>query len=68
MLPKFEEIEGKTIIVEQIKSCIDCTQKQKANLKGLGVRRISSKSELVCTRDIYGMLIKVSHLITVKVK
>ena len=68
MLNKFEELENKTIVVEQVKSSINATEKQKANLAGLGLRKIGSTSELKCTADIYGMLTKVSHLITVNVK
>ncbi len=68
MLNKFEELEGKIIIVKQVKSSVDATERQKANLLGLGLRKIGSISELKCTADIYGMLTKVSHLITVNVK
>ena len=38
MLNKFEELEGKIIVVKQVKSSVDATERQKANLLGLGLR------------------------------
>lgn len=68
MLNKFEELENKMIVIKQVKSAVDATKKQQANLTGLGLRKIGSVSELKCTPDVYGMLVKVSHLITVNLK
>ena len=68
MLPKFEELENKEIVVKLIKSLISTNDRQKANVKGLGLKGIGSESTLKCTRDIYGMLVKVSHLISVELK
>lgn len=68
MLPKFEELENKTIVVEQVKSEIAATKKQKETVKGLGLRGIGSKMEHKCTKSTYGMLIKVSHLVSVNLK
>lgn len=68
MLFKFEEIKDKDVIVEQTKSSISTTKKQKANLVGLGLKGIGSKSVIKCTADIYGMLLIVSHLIKVELK
>lgn len=68
MLLKFEELENKNIVVEQIGSAIATTKRQKDTLKGLGLSGIGSKSDLKCTKSIYGMLVKVSHLVKVNVK
>jgi large subunit ribosomal protein L30 len=68
VLLKFEELENKDIIVEQVGSGISTTQRQKDTLKGLGLRGINTKAEIRCTKSIYGMLIKVSHLIKVNLK
>lgn len=68
MLVKFEEVEGKEVVIEQVKSSISTNDKQKANLKGLGLSGIGTKSVLKCTADVYGMIKKVSHLIKVELK
>ena len=68
MLPRFEEIENKEILVEQTGGEAGTTKRQKDTLKGLKLRGIGSKAEFKCTRDIYGMLVKVSHLIKVNLK
>ncbi len=65
---KLEEIEGKEVTVTQTKSQIATTDIQKANLKGLGLGKIGQSVTLKCTRDIYGMLVKVAHLIDVKTR
>ena len=53
------------ILVKQVRSESKASKKQKANLIGLGLRGVSSSSELNCTKDILGMLIKVNHLIAI---
>ena len=68
MLPKFEEIKDKNILVEQTKSVITTTKKQRASLRGLGLRTIGSTFECKCTQSIYGMLVKTAHLIKVSIK
>lgn len=68
MLLKFSELENKNIVIEQIGSTISTTKKQIDTIKGLKLRGCGSKSELKCTKDIYGMLLKVSHLIKVNLK
>ncbi|MDR1425779.1 MAG: uL30 family ribosomal protein [Rickettsiales bacterium] len=64
-LQLFEQLEGRTILVEQIGGEPGLTQRQRGTLKGLGLRNRGASSEIVCTRDIYGMLLKVSHVIRV---
>ena len=68
MLPKFKDLENKTIVVTQTSSDCDREKDQKDTLKGLGLRGIGKEVELKCTKDIYGMLVKVSHLIRVNLK
>lgn len=68
MLMKFEEIDGKDIVVTQIKSELGYAKDQVQTLKALGLKGVNTTSELKCTKAIYGMLNKVKHLIDVKIK
>lgn len=63
-----DSLNGKTVIVEQVKSSISCSEKQKGTLKGLGLRKIGSKSELKATSEVVGMLNKVAHLVKAEAK
>jgi large subunit ribosomal protein L30 len=49
---------NKTITVKLIKSVISCTEKQKANVRGLGLRKIGSTKELENTPAVRGMIKK----------
>ena len=60
------EFLDKKIEVTQIRGTSGLTEKQKANLIGLGLKRIGSRSELKCDSAILGMAKKVSHLIEIK--
>lgn len=64
----FDRLNGKNVVVTQIKSESGSSQDQRQTLLGLGLKGIGSKAELKCTKPIYGMLLKVSHLIEIKVK
>ena len=68
MFLKFEDIKDKEVVIEQVKSAISTNDRQKANLRGLGLDGIGSKSTLKCTAEVYGMIKKVSHLIKVELK
>ncbi len=68
MLMAFDKMDGKDIIVIQIKSEFGYKKDQQQTLRGLGLRGINTQSELKCTKVIYGMLYKVKHLIDVKIK
>jgi large subunit ribosomal protein L30 len=68
MLLGFDEIADKIVVVKQVGSEIASTKRQKDTLKGLGLRGIGAVSELKCTKAVYGMLVKVEHLIKVNVK
>lgn len=48
----------------QIKSSIGSMPNHKANLRGLGLRRIGHTVELEDTASVRGMFKKVSHLVT----
>ena len=53
------------IIVKLKKSVISSTDKQKACVKGLGLRKIGSVSELENTPSVRGMIKKVIHLLEI---
>lgn len=55
----------KTITVRLKKSWIGCTEKQKACVRGLGLRKIRSERELQNTPAVRGMIKKVIHLLEV---
>lgn len=59
----YNKIKDKEITIKQIKSTINSNKRQKATIKGLGLKKIGSTSKLKCTNDIKGMLRKVDHLI-----
>jgi len=52
--------------ITQIKSVIDRSQKQKATIQALGLRRINHHVEVEDTPQVRGMIAKVSHLIQVE--
>ncbi len=51
------------IKITQVKSAIDRTNRQKATLLALGLRKISQTREYEATPQILGMIKKVSHLV-----
>ncbi len=53
----------KTITVKLKKSTIGSTDKQKANVRGLGLRRIGHEKTLENTPAVRGMIKKVIHLL-----
>jgi large subunit ribosomal protein L30 len=55
----------KTVKIQQIKSVIGYTERQRATMRGLGLRRIRHIVELEDTDAIRGMINKVSHLVVV---
>jgi ribosomal protein L30/L7E len=67
-LQKFEQLEGKNLLVERVGGEPGLTERQRDTLKGLSLRNRGARAEVVCTRDIYGMLLKVSHVIRVTLK
>lgn len=53
------------IKVKLKKSTISCTEKQKACVRGLGLRKPGSSKELENTPAVRGMIKKVIHLLEV---
>ena len=53
------------IKVKQIGSVIGCTDRQRATVRGLGLRRMHQVVERLDTPAIRGMVKKVPHLVTI---
>ncbi len=56
---------NKTITVKLKKSVISCTDKQKACVKGLGLRKTGTSKTLENTPAVRGMIKKVIHLLEI---
>ena len=56
---------SKSITVRLKKSSIGCTEKQKACLRGLGLRKIGGERILENTPAVRGMIKKIIHLLQV---
>jgi large subunit ribosomal protein L30 len=56
---------GETIKIKQIGSLIGCTDKQRATVRGLGLRRMHHVVERPDTPEVRGMVKAVPHLVTV---
>ena len=54
------------ITVKLKKSTIGCTQKQKACVTGLGLKKVHSERTLENTPAVRGMIKKVIHLLDIK--
>lgn len=54
-----------TITVRLKKSTITCTEKMKANVRGLGLKKLNSVRTLENTPSVRGMIKKVIHLVEV---
>lgn len=61
----FDEFLNKKIVVTQTRSESKLVDRQKSTLIGLGLRGVNTKSELVASKDVLGMLRKAEHLIKV---
>jgi large subunit ribosomal protein L30 len=53
------------LTVTQVKSGIGSDQRQRATLRGLGLRRLHHSVELEATPSVRGMIDKVRHLVKV---
>jgi len=53
------------IIIQQVRSRIHCTKRQKLNLDALGLRKMNAKVEHEATPQILGMVTKVKHLVQI---
>ncbi len=54
-----------TIRVQLVRSPIACQESHRATVRGLGLRKIRSISELVDTPEVRGMINKISYLVKV---
>ena len=55
-----------TITVTLKKSTITCTEKQKASVRGLGLKKVGSKRTLENTPAVRGMIKKVIHMVEIE--
>ena len=58
-------MSDRKVRVKQVKSEIGFDRKQRATLRGLGLRRINHTVELEDTPSVRGMIYKVRHLVAV---
>ncbi len=56
----------KRIRVRQVRSAIGYDRRQRATLRGLGLRRLQHRVEVPDTPAVRGMIAKVSHLVAVE--
>ncbi|MBS1143954.1 MAG: ribosomal protein [Proteobacteria bacterium] len=56
----------KKITVKLVKSIIGTKQDHRATVRGLGLRKLNSTSELVDTPSVRGMIQKVQYLVKVE--
>jgi len=54
------------IVIRWVRSQIGSDRRQRATLRGLGLRRINHRVELEDTPSVRGMIDKVSHLVVVE--
>jgi len=53
----------KRIRVQQVRSAIGYDRRQRATLRGLGLRRLNHTVEVEDTPAVRGMIVKVAHLV-----
>ncbi len=58
--------DSKRIRVRQVRSAIGYNRKQRATLRGLGIRRMNQTVEVEDTPATRGMIGKVTHLVVVE--
>ena len=54
-----------TVIVQLVRSPIGTKESHRATVRGLGLRKIRSTSELVDTPEVRGMINKIAYLVRV---
>ncbi len=55
----------KTVKLQLVRSPIGCKESHRATVRGLGLRRLNSVSELQDTPSVRGMIDKISYLVKV---
>ncbi len=63
--PKAKKPSGRTLKIRQIGSVIGCTDRQRATVRGLGLRRMHQVVERADTPEIRGMVNAVPHLVSI---
>lgn len=58
-------VSGKTVRVKLVKGLMGTKQSHRATVRGLGLRRRNSSTELPDTPEVRGMINKVSYLLAV---
>ncbi len=58
--------QGKRVRVTQVRSQIGFDRRQRATLRGLGIRRMHQTVEVEDTPQVRGMIRKVMHLVKVE--
>jgi large subunit ribosomal protein L30 len=58
-------VSGRRIRLKQVRSAIGFDRRQRATLRGLGLRRMEQVVEVEDTPAVRGMIDKVSHLVVV---
>lgn len=58
--------KGKHVEIKWVKSAIGFDQRQRATLRGLGLRRMQQSVQLEDTPSVRGMIHAVKHLVAVK--
>ena len=53
------------VIIKQVRSAIGFNRRQRATLRGLGLRGVNCVSDLEDTPSVRGMIDKVKHLVVV---
>ena len=54
-----------TVKVQLVRSPIGCKESHRATVRGLGLRKIRSTSELQDTPEVRGMITRISYLVKV---
>lgn len=54
-----------TVKIQLVRSVISTNKSQRATVRGLGLRKLNSVSELKDTSAVRGMIFKVKHLVKV---
>ena len=57
--------EQKTVKVQLVRSPIGCKESHRATVRGLGLRKLNSVSELKDSPEVRGMINKISYLVKI---
>ncbi len=60
-----QKVAAAKVTVQLVRSPIGCQESHRATVRGLGLRKIRSTSELVDTPEVRGMINKISYLVKV---